>query len=247
MRAILTWHSIDDSGSPISISRRQFLGQLEWLAGSGVPVTSVATLLASPPEDPGVALTFDDGFSNFAREAAPLLHERGWPSTVFVVAGHVGRQNDWGGARQQGIPTLPLMDWDTLGRLRQSGVTIAAHTRRHPRLDRITDAARLADELEGSARDIEAALGERPAGLAYPYGASTPGVRAAAAASFAWACTTDLRPLARREDRFRLPRLDAWYLREPRHLGPWGARRLRGWLRLRRAGRQFRAAVRGEA
>jgi len=243
VRAILTWHSIDESGSPISVSPAEFGRQVAWLRASGVPVLTVADLLASPADRPAVALTFDDGFANFASEAAPRLFDQGWPVTLFVVSGHVGQTNQWGGRPAAGVPELPLLDWDAVARLDAAGVEIAAHTRTHPRLDQVADSARLADELEGCARDIAQRLGRRPTGLAYPYGAVSSAATAAAATSFAWACTTDLRALAPVEASHRLPRVDAWYLRNPERLGRWGSPRLRRWLWWRRGGRRLKALL----
>lgn len=243
MRAILTWHSIDASGSPISVSPSEFARQVAWLQASGVPVLSVADLMAAPADRDAVALTFDDGFANFATEAAPLLHRLGWPVTLCIVSRHVGGDNRWGGKAVPGIPVLPLLDWDDLARLQDTGVRIAAHTRTHPRLDQSLEPGRLAHELAGCADDIAGRLGTRPAGLAYPYGVLTAAVRTAAASAFAWACTTDLREMGPAEDPHRLPRLDAWYLREPARLGRWGSPRLRSWLWLRRGGRRLRAMV----
>lgn len=247
MRAILTWHSIDGSGSPISVAPEQWRAQAAWLAGSGVRVLSMERLLAEPGPEPAVALTFDDGFANFATEALPVLEERGFPATVFVVSGHAGRDNRWAGRSSTIIPRLPLLDWDALARLPHSLVTIGAHTRTHPHLDQVEDEAQLESELHGSARDIEARTGRRPDIVAYPYGGLSPAAVRIAGAHFRWGCTTDLRPLGGAEQPMLLPRIDVHYLRTPWRFGRWGSLRLRGWLRLRRAGRRIRALLPAQA
>jgi len=65
MRAILTYHSIDESGSVISVSESVFRGHVTWLARSAVRVVSIDTLMHLPADANAVALTFDDGFVNF--------------------------------------------------------------------------------------------------------------------------------------------------------------------------------------
>jgi len=45
MRAILTYHSIDESGSVISISEEVFREQIAWLARSHVRVVTLDTLM----------------------------------------------------------------------------------------------------------------------------------------------------------------------------------------------------------
>ena len=96
MRAILTYHSIDDSGSPISVAPEEFRAHVRWLSSGLVRVVPLAELVTLPPEEEAVAITFDDAFQNFASVAAPLLYEHGLPATLFVVSGRVGRDNAWG-------------------------------------------------------------------------------------------------------------------------------------------------------
>ena len=240
MRAILTWHSIDASGSPISVAPLVFRRQLDWLRSGRVRVVSVDELLALPDSADAVALTFDDGFENFAREAAPMLLHHALPATVFVVTDRVGRDNRWP-ERNGAVPVLPLMDWDALGRLQQQGVVIGAHTRTHQRLTGAgTD---LVAELRGAAEEIERELGARPAGFAYPYGAFNRRVARAAASEYRWACTTEFQPVRSASDPLALPRLVAWYFRDPCLLETWGTARFRAWMWTRSQGRAARTAM----
>jgi hypothetical protein len=66
----------------------------------------------------------------FLNNKAPLerLLGAGLPATIFVVSGHVGGTNAWGGHPQHGIPTLPLLDWADLKDLKSRGASIEAHT-----------------------------------------------------------------------------------------------------------------------
>lgn len=243
MRAILTWHSLDRSGSPISVPPDEFRRQVEWLTASGVRAVTLGKLLELPDETDAAALTFDDGFANFGEEAAPVLGEYGIPATVFVVTDQVGRDNRWGGRATPGIPSLPLLSWDALARLRESGIALGAHTRTHPRLPAL-DPERLEAEIIGAARDMEQHLGSRPEGFAYPYGAVDPAALRVVERTYAWACTTELRQLEAPDRRHQLPRLDAWYLREPARRAGWGSRSFRTWLWCRRQGRRARSALR---
>ncbi len=240
MRAILTWHSVDSSGSPISVSPDEFRRQIHWLASGPVRVVGLEELLGLSAEVTAVALTFDDGFANFATEAAPLLRQNGLAATLFIVTEHVGRDNRWGGRSEPGIPVLPLLDWEALARLRESGVRLGAHTRTHPRLTGLDEAA-LETELGRAAEEIERRVGERPNSLAYPYGAVDPRIAGAAARWYRCACTTELRPLKPGDAPHRLPRLDAWYLRDPRRLASFGSRRFLAWIWGRRQARRLRS------
>jgi peptidoglycan/xylan/chitin deacetylase (PgdA/CDA1 family) len=243
MRAVLTYHSLDDSGSPISIAPPVFDRHLSWLAEGGVRVTSLDGLMTMPEDQDGVAITFDDGFQNFFEIAWPRLRAFGWGATLFVVTGHVGRANDWGGRAQAGIPRLPLLGWDRIGRLVEDGVHLGAHTRTHPDLTQLMPAA-VAEEMAQSADDILRLTGVSPQAFAYPYGRVNSSVAALAATRFRWGVTTELRWLARTDSSMLLPRLDMFYFRRPGRLAAWGSRGFR--LHLRRCAllRQIGAYVR---
>lgn len=248
MRAILTWHSLDGSGSPISLTPDEFRRQVAWLTSGAVRVVSLEQLLGMPDDTAAVALTFDDGFVNFATEAAPLLQQHGLPVTLFIVTGHVGGDNRWRGCGDHGNPVLPLLDWEALGKLREAGVSLGAHTRTHARLYRC-GAAELQAELVLAAEEMQLRLGERPKGFAYPYGEVDSRVAEAAGTVYGWACTTEFRALSTRDARSQLPRLDAWYFRDPARFAGWGSARFRAWLWSRRQARSVRAtlsAPRGE-
>lgn len=239
MRAILTYHSIDDSDSPISVPERVFRRHVGWLAAHGPRVVTLDELLALPPSEPAIALTFDDAFVNFADVAWPLLRDHGLPATLYVPTAHVGGTNTWGGRAQPGIPTLPIMDWDTLGRLAAEGVTLGSHTCTHPDLAHVSG-VEVRVELERSAAELRQRLGIRPSGLAYPYGGHDESVRAIAAALYDHACTTDMRVLGSVEDRHGLPRIDMFYLRSANLLEAWGSTRLRLYLNARAGVRRWR-------
>lgn len=242
MRAILTYHSIDPSGSPISVAPGEFERHVHWLATGAVRVVPLAELLTVPDGEEALALTFDDGFANLAGCAVPLLREHALPATVFVVPGHVGGDNAWGGRRDGRVPTLPLLDWDGLSRLTEQGITLGAHTRTHPHLTRVPAEAR-ADELEGARETIRARTGVSPDQFAYPYGDLDAGVVDAVRPVYRLAVTTELRALGASEDVVQLPRLDMFYWRAPGQLESWGSLRFNRTLWLRAQARRVRATL----
>jgi peptidoglycan/xylan/chitin deacetylase (PgdA/CDA1 family) len=242
MRAVLTYHSIDDSRSAISVSPDAFERHVRWLASGRVRVVPLDELAARPPDEDAVALTFDDAFENFGTRAAPRLAAHGLPVTLFVVTGCVGGTNDWHGRPAPGIPTLPLLDWPALERLAAAGTSLGAHSRTHPDLTRL-DAASLDDEIFGSAESLRTRLGHAPRAFAYPYGRFNATVAARVSSCFAWACTTDLRPFEREEDPAQLPRLDMYYFQAPGQLEAWNSPSFRGRLGVRRGLRRLRSAL----
>ena len=244
MRAILTYHSVDPSGSVISVDEPTLRRHAEWLAASPAAIVSVSELLDMPDDRDALAIVFDDAFENFGTVAWPILRDLGLPVTVFVVTGQVGKTNAWGGREQAGLPTLPLLDWTALGSLADEGVELGSHTRSHPHLDRLEE-SRIIDEIEGAAEDIRAELGTRPGGFAYPYGDLDERAVAVASTVHDWACTADLNTLSGDLSMHRLPRLDAFYYRRPGQLEAWGTGTFRARLSLRRTAREARQWVAG--
>ncbi len=243
MRAILTYHSIDASGSPISVAPDAFARHVAWLGGGHVSVESLAAITqggdcAADGRD-RVALTFDDAFENFGTVAWPQLRAAGLPATVFVVSGHVGGTNRWGGAAVPGIPELPLLTWDALGACAAAGAEIGAHSRTHPHLSRSAAAARH-EELAGCRDTIAARLGVVPQSFAYPYGDCDAAVVRDTAGVFARACTTEYRQVAVSDSVHQLPRLDMFYFQAAAALADWGRPAFLRRIAMRRAARAVR-------
>ena len=239
MRAILTYHSIDPSGSPISCHPDAFDRHIAWLTSGRLRVTTIETLLTLPPSADAVALTFDDAFVNFRDVAVPRLRAHDLPATLFVVADRAGSTNDWSGRRDPAIPQLPLLDWDSLARLAGQGVTLGSHTRTHPDLTTI-DRALLGDEIHGAADIIERRTGCRPDTFAYPYGRVDAYTSRVVSSVFSCACTTEFRPLGRVEDPALLPRLDMYYFQRFDGLEARGTRPFTTRITVRRALRRAR-------
>ena len=240
---ILTYHSIDTSGSVLSVTPAGFRAHLASLAANGFSAIRFNQLVdafegraALPPKP--VVLTFDDAFANFHEHAAPALRAAGFPATVFVVAGHVGKSNDWPG-QGPSIPRLPLLDWPALRDLVAAGIEVGSHTFTHPYLDRMP-ADRLEHELAGSRRALEDGTGAPVTTLAYPFGSHNAGSIAVARSQYRAACTTRLATARATQDRLLLPRLDVYYLREPRRFERLGTPLGSAYLAARALGRAAR-------
>lgn len=244
MRAIITYHSIDPSGSVISIDEQSFRAHVRWLASGAVRVVPLAELLKQPAADDTdmLAITFDDGAANVSRIAAPILRDHGLSATVFVVSAQVGRSNNWGGVYQEGIPRLELSGWEELARLQEYGLSLGSHTCSHRRLGALTT-SQIDDELAAASERITAETGQWPLSFAYPFGDVNDRVEAVVSRYHSLACTTDLRTVSAADDPMRLPRLDAFYLRAPGRLESWGSMRLRAHLQLRAGARRLRRTL----
>jgi peptidoglycan/xylan/chitin deacetylase (PgdA/CDA1 family) len=242
--AILTYHSIDTSGSVISTPPRTFAEQMELLAAEGFRGVTLREAVAHRRRHGdwparSVALTFDDGYANFTDSALPALAAHGFTATVFVISGHAGGQNAW-----VTPPARPgrraMLSWEQLRALAAAAIEIGAHTRSHKDLRQLPD-AELRREIIESRNELADQLGERVESFAYPFGAVSPAAASVVQAEFTAACTTVLRR-ATTEPLHLLPRIDMYYVRGPRALWRLVTGRLDPYLAIRRWGRALRAA-----
>ena len=238
------FHSIADALGPTSVAPAVFAAQMQALAQSGLPVIALDQLVAArrggaslPPRS--VILTFDDGFSDFAAAAWPVLRDQGWPVCVYLPTGPVGGHEHW---RGQASPPRPLLGWDLIERLAGAGVTFGAHTVNHPDLLALDPAARLA-ELEQSRDTIAARLGRAPAHFAPPYGRSDAALRQMLAGLFDSSCGTRLDQAGPASHLHDLPRLEMFYFTDIRRWRAHLAGRGTAYLLRRQGLRKLRSLV----
>lgn len=242
---ILTYHSLDASGSVISVRPELFAEQMACLDRMGYQGVSLAAALGELRErgrwpQHKVVLTFDDGYSNLHQHAQPALARHGFSATVYLVTDHVGRRNDWGLA-PRALGEQNILAWEQVNELSQSGWEIGAHTRSHPDL-RVLPRPEVEREIVSSRDAIEDRLGRPVESFAYPFGYLSDAAIFVVERNFRTACTTELRH-ASLEALHLLPRIDAYYLSEMKRFEQLLNGRLHSYLALRRFGRRVRTAL----
>jgi peptidoglycan/xylan/chitin deacetylase (PgdA/CDA1 family) len=239
MRAVLMFHGVDDSGSTLSVSPPQLTGIVRAIGRSGHAIVPLSDLLADPAGENRVALTFDDGLASVANGAAPLLRAEGVGATLFLTTGYVGGSNDWP-TQPRSARSLPMMTWNDVEWLHGEGWEIEAHTRTHPDLRKLEDAD-VEREVEGPKCEIERRLGRAPEAFAYPYGYFDERVVDAVRRHYRYAVTVRMAPFAiDGVDPYRIPRLDAFYLRHPAVHERFGSAGFRAFLGTRAFLRRLR-------
>ena len=172
---ILMYHAVAGPGEPASrwvITAKSLRRQLGWMRLRRHPVISLgeyARLRSQHrlPPARSVILTFDDGYTDTAELAHPLLRRHQAPATLFVVTGAVGTSNEWDA--EGPLAHRPLLGWEELATLGREGLEIGSHTVDHPDLTTREPAA-ARDEIGDSMETLERRLGERPLHFSYPYG-----------------------------------------------------------------------------
>jgi peptidoglycan/xylan/chitin deacetylase (PgdA/CDA1 family) len=120
MRAILTFHSVDASGSVISIVPNQLANLVRAIQRSRHSIVPLRELLEEPTDPNRIALTFDDGMRSVYEEALPVLRDAGVTAALFLTTDHVGANNRWP-SQPASAPTFPMLSWSQVESLHDAG------------------------------------------------------------------------------------------------------------------------------
>jgi peptidoglycan/xylan/chitin deacetylase (PgdA/CDA1 family) len=185
----------DDYPNGWTISKRSFARQIEWLRHrfDVVSLSEAQARIASGRNQRATAcVTFDDGYADNHRFAVPLLLNHQIPFTYFVSTNHVLG----GESFPHDVATGRPLQVNTLAHLREmavAGVEIGAHTRSHANLGAALTREEMVDEILGSKRELETAIGQDIRYFAFPYGKhenlSTAAFRIALEAGFDGVCS----------------------------------------------------------
>jgi len=215
--AILTYHSIAEGDSPLEVAPGLFAEQMEWLHANVQVVTLGEVVHAltghKPLPERTVALTFDDGYSDFYSSAAPVLRRLKFPATIFVPTAFCGASSGWPG-QSAWVNPQPLLDWSQVAALAREGFSFGAHSITHPSLPALSS-EEAKHEIGGSKTELEERTGQKVEFFAYPYGRWNPAVRAMVQEEYRGACSTGAGVVEPDADPFALPRVDVHYLRRP--------------------------------
>lgn len=244
MRAVLTFHGVDESGSVLSVRPAELAGLVRGIRAAGHDIVPLEDLLEAPERPDRVALTFDDGFQSVHASGLPVLSAEGAVATLFLTTGYVGQDNGWP-SQPAWAPRFQMLSWSEVEALVAAGWRVESHTVSHPDLRSLDDGA-LEEELVQAKRTIRERLGRESTMLAYPYGSFDARVGRAARRHHRWAITTRLHSLdglagtALAEE--GVPRLDGFYLRQAFWQRRFGGSLFRGYLGARALLRRLRAA-----
>ncbi|MGA9164322.1 MAG: polysaccharide deacetylase family protein [Thiobacillus sp.] len=214
---ILMYHSVDQplnaAEARYCVTPAAFRQQMIHLAAPGRVVMPLATLVQTLKQgnqlhDNTVAVTFDDGFECFRRNALPILTEFNIPATLFAVSGKPGGSNTW--MQAKGWPERRLMNAHELRDIQAAGVTVGCHALSHRPMTQLRD-EELVDETAGARRILSDTLGTDVTLFAYPHGAQGERERQAVAqAGFIAACGTEPGFNRYQTDLFALRRIDVY-------------------------------------
>jgi peptidoglycan/xylan/chitin deacetylase (PgdA/CDA1 family) len=233
-RAVLTFHSVDDSGSVLSYPPAAFRRWVAQLAASGVPVVEFEELMG---RDHGITITFDDGMRSVLEHALPVLRDHGFPAHVFLATGYVGKDIGWDIAGRD--RRFAMLDWPGAEACAAGGIRVECHTVTHPDLTTLSPGA-IVDECAAADDEIERRIGRRPTLFAFPFGRFDANVQRTLAPRYRGCFTTRLGYFTDADDLASVPRLDTYYLQRSALYERVLSRPTRAYVALRAAIRAFR-------
>jgi peptidoglycan/xylan/chitin deacetylase (PgdA/CDA1 family) len=162
-RIILTYHHVnnDMSDAQITVKSEHFKKQMSFLSVK-YNVVLLDQLIAKTnlhelQKRDMVAITFDDGYADNFHFAFPILSEKHFPATIFLISDMIGRID-------KGMLTL-----SQIKKMQMQGISFGSHTATHPILADISIKL-VEDELRRSKEVLELLLGEKIDFFAYPKG-----------------------------------------------------------------------------
>jgi predicted ATP-grasp superfamily ATP-dependent carboligase/peptidoglycan/xylan/chitin deacetylase (PgdA/CDA1 family) len=170
---IFYYHRVSDERDDLAVTPRRFREQMDYLLGEGYSVLDVHAAFEQlearqlPPRT--VAVSFDDGYQDVVEHALPVLAERNFRATVFVVSAAVDGTATFAWYRRQ----PQLIGWDEIVALDREGtLRFEAHSVSHPNLA-ILSAEEAAAEIRDSKLALEARLRRTVCVFCYPGGVFT--------------------------------------------------------------------------
>lgn len=172
---ILIYHSVSDDPpswiAPYAVSQSRFRAHVDEIVRAGRNAVTVSDFVGSsaggrplPPRP--VVITFDDGFADTLRVAAPILAARGLAATAYVTTGALAGPRRCPGHR---LGPAAMLAETELHDLEQLGFEIGSHSVTHPPLDVIARPAAVA-EIRSSKAVLEDLLSHPVRTFAYPHG-----------------------------------------------------------------------------
>ncbi|HEY2806659.1 MAG TPA: polysaccharide deacetylase family protein [Gemmatimonadales bacterium] len=224
-RAIVAlFHRVDDryGGNPISCTTREFRGFLRFF-GKFFTVITLQELLDRIASGKSVAgclvITFDDGYLDNHRDAAPELRRQGLPACFFIATDFIGSQRVPWWDEELGIRS-EWMSWDQVRALKSQGFEIGAHTMNHVDLG-VVKGDEAEKEIVGSGERLHRELDAPVPFFTYPYGRphqiTEENRELVRRAGFSCCLSAFGGTVTRRDDAFRLKRTPV----SPWHISPY--------------------------
>ena len=172
---ILMYHSIEHMPKgtamrSLHVPPKRFKFQmwlLKILGYKGLSMRDLTPYLQGDKTGKVVGITFDDGYKNNLKNAAPILKKYRFGATCYIVSQRLGESNIWD--LDKGINQRPLMTKNEIDEWLDAGLDIGAHTQTHADLSDIND-IQIVKEVRQCKLDLEKQFNIDIVDFCYPFG-----------------------------------------------------------------------------
>ena len=163
---VLSYHSIDNSNSSISLKTDVFEKQLNYLKQRGYKTIDFNEI--EKKENKTIIITFDDGDKDVLYNAVPILKKYNFKASCFLVTNFIGDFNNWDKKRVN-YKKKELMNEKDINEWVSNGMSIGSHSHYHSDLTKLSE-NNLINELDFSKKILEDKFNNINNIFCYPYG-----------------------------------------------------------------------------
>ena len=163
---VLSYHSINDFNSPISLKTNFFENQLKYLKKKGFKSINFNEI--DKKKNKTIIITFDDGYKDVFYNALPILKKYNFKATCFLVTNYIGNYNSWD-KKKVNYKKQELMNEKDINEWLSNGMSIGSHSHYHSDLTKLSE-NNLINELDFSKKILEDKFNNNNNIFCYPYG-----------------------------------------------------------------------------
>lgn len=163
---ILSYHSINNSNSNLSLDTDSFEKQMIYLKKRNYKSVNFDQINLFKKKQ--IIITFDDGYKDVLINALPILKKYNFNATCFFVSNFIGKRNDWDLNTEDYI-SKDLMTLADINEWISNGMFIGSHSHNHLDLTKLK-INELNNELTYSKKILEDKFGCNVRDFCYPFG-----------------------------------------------------------------------------
>ena len=163
---ILSYHSISDEQSSISLSTNIFEKQIIFLKKLSYETVNFDEI--DPNKKNQIILTFDDGYKDILINALPILKKYNFKATCFFVTNLIGKNNNWDN-KKENYKIKELMNPDDIKEWYENGMSVQSHSHNHLDLTKLSN-MEIINELEYSKKYLKEKFNIKSDVFCYPFG-----------------------------------------------------------------------------
>ena len=163
---VLTYHSIGDDKSSISISNNIFEKQIIFLKKLSYETINFDEI--NPDKKNQIIITFDDGYKDIIINALPILKKYNFKATCFFVTNLIGKNNHWDNKKDK-FKIKELMNPEDIKKWYENGMSVQSHSHNHLDLTKLSN-IEIMNELEYSKKYLKEKFNITSDVFCYPFG-----------------------------------------------------------------------------